>query len=308
MNYGTLEAPLTTTQAQSIGATLGQDVYTTQKVYITGTVTAIGSTGSYYKNVYITDGTTSFLIYSINLGEGITGFSKGDVITAYGYIQNYYGYNSTGTIEMTGNNGDYPYALKVVKHECSFSDPTCTEGSKCTICGAAGEAAALGHTTTDGVCGNCGETISSNVKYNKVTSADGFTTGTYILIVETKNITVSTYDGSWIKGSELVPADSFDKATGDALAITLEVSADGVKIKIGDSYVAPKGGNTNGIKTGEYLWAYEFQEDGSIIFAGTGSDTVYLAYNSGSSGFRAYKTSTVTGSSYPYKFTIYKLG
>ena len=308
LNYGTLEAPLTTTQAQSIGATLGQDVYTTQKVYITGTVTAIGSTGSYYKNVYITDGTTSFLIYSINLGDGITGFSKGDVITAYGYIQNYYGYNSTGTIEMTGNNGDYPYALKVVKHECSFSDPTCTEGAKCTICGVAGEAAALGHTTTDGVCGNCGETISSNVKYNKVTSADGFTTGTYILIVETKNITVSTYDGSWIKGSELVPADSFDKATGDALAITLEVSEAGVKIKIGDSYVAPKGGNNNGIKTGEYLWAYEFQEDGSIVFAGTGSDTVYLAYNAGSSGFRAYKTSTVTGSSYPYKFTIYKLG
>ena len=308
VNYGTLEAPLTATQADAVASYFEsiyteENIYSEQKFYVTGTVTAIGSTGSYYKNVYITDGTTSLLIYSINMGEGISGFTKGDVITAYGYIA--YAY---GTKEITGKGSDYTYALTVVAHTCDFSAATCTEASKCTICGATGDEDALGHTTTDGICGNCGETISSNVKYNKVTSADQLSTGTYVLIVETKNITVSTFDGSWIKGSELSPADSFDKATGDALAITLEVTDAGVKIKIGDQYVAPKGGNNNGIKAGEYVWAYEFQDDGSVIFAGTGSDTVYLAYNAGSAGFRGYKTSTVTGSGYPHKFTIYKLG
>lgn len=302
VNYGTLEAPLSTTAAATLGATLAKDAYTEEKVYVTGTVTGIGTTSPYYKNVYITDGTTSFLIYTINMGEGVNGFAAGDVITAYGYIQNYYG----NTVEMTGKSGDYPLALVVVAHTCNFAPATCTEPSTCTICGAVGETAALGHTTTDGVCGNCGETISSNAKYNKVTSAEQFTTGTYVIIVEKTNMTVSTYDGSWIKGSKLEATDSIDKATGDALAITLEFTDAGVKIKISGKYVAPKGGNNNGIATGEYVWAYEFV-DGQIIFKGVGGDTVYLAWNAGSSGFRGYKTSTVTGSSYPYKFTAYKL-
>ena len=73
--------------------------------------------------------------------------------------------------------------------------------------------------------------------------------------------------------------------------------------------MAPKGGNNNGIKTGDYTWGYTFQEDGSIIFNGVGSDTVCLAYNTSNTGFRAYKTTTVAGSpsSYPNTFTAYKL-
>ena len=142
-------------------------------------------------------------------------------------------------------------------------------------------------------------------EYVKVTSADEFTTGTYVLIVNSKNVTLSTFDGSWIKGSTLNAGNTIDKATGDALAITLEVSDSGVKIKIGTQYVKPKSGNNNGIQEGSYDWAYEFQEDGTIVFKGVGSDTTTLAYNVQNSGFRAYKNSTA--SSYPCYFTAYKL-
>ena len=155
-NYGTLEAPLTTTQAQAIGKTLASGAYTAEKIYVTGTVMEIGSASSFYKNVYITDGTTKFLIYSVNLGDGITSFSKGDVITAYGFVMNYSG----TTVEMTGKSTDYAYVLAVVAHEHNFSDATCTAPQICSICDALnGEA--LGHTVEEGTCERCGETVGN---------------------------------------------------------------------------------------------------------------------------------------------------
>ena len=158
-NYGTLEAPLTTTQAQNIGKTLASGAYTAEKIYVTGTVMEIGSASTYYKNVYITDGTTKFLIFSVNLGDGITSFSKGDVITAYGFVMNYSG----TTVEMTGKSTDYAYVLAMVAHDHNFSDATCTMAQICSICDALnGEA--LGHTTEEGTCDRCGETVGEEVK------------------------------------------------------------------------------------------------------------------------------------------------
>ena len=155
-NYGTLEAPLTATQAQAIGASLASGAYTAEKIYVTGTVMEIGSASTYYKNVYITDGTTKFLIYSVNLGDGITSFSKGDVITAYGFVMNYSG----TTVEMTGKSTDYAYVLAVVAHDHNFSDATCTAPQICSICDALnGEA--LGHTVEEGTCERCGETVGN---------------------------------------------------------------------------------------------------------------------------------------------------
>ena len=65
--------------------------------------------GSYYQNVYFTDGTTEMLIYTISMMDGINGFKVGDTITAYGYIKNY-----NGIIEMaTYNKSVYVYAVRV---------------------------------------------------------------------------------------------------------------------------------------------------------------------------------------------------
>ena len=108
INYGTLNSPVTTTYAYNACANLASGEGSTYLFYVKGTVTKIGSSSNYYKNVYFTDGTTEMLIYTINMGEGITGFKVGDTITAYGYIKNY-----QGTIEMATHNSVYVYVVKV---------------------------------------------------------------------------------------------------------------------------------------------------------------------------------------------------
>ena len=109
INYGTLNTPVTTTYAHNVCANFANGESSANPFYVKGTVTKIGEIGGYYKNVYFTDGTTEMLIYTINMGDGISGFKVGDTITAYGYIKNY-----NGTIEMaTYNNSVYVYAVKV---------------------------------------------------------------------------------------------------------------------------------------------------------------------------------------------------
>ena len=109
INYGTLNSPVSTTYAYNACKTLASGNSSSEAFYVQGTVTKIGQTGSYYKNVYFTDGTTEMLIYTINMSDGITGFAVGDTIVAYGYIKNY-----GGTIEMaTYNSSVYVYVVKV---------------------------------------------------------------------------------------------------------------------------------------------------------------------------------------------------
>ena len=109
INYGTLSAPVTTTYAYHMCYGLENNAYSASPFYVEGKVTEIGETGKYYKNVYFTDGTTNMLIYTINMGEGISGFEVGDTITAYGYVKNY-----NGTIELATYEGSvYVYAVAV---------------------------------------------------------------------------------------------------------------------------------------------------------------------------------------------------
>ena len=89
------------------------------------------------------------------------------------------------------------------------------------------------------------------------------------------------------------------------------LTVDGTTVKIQDAnntYIAPKGGNNNGIVSGEYAWSWKF-ENGVFTFSGQGEDTVVLASNKSSQNrFRAYKTTTVSGTpgGYPSEFTLYK--
>ena len=109
INYGTQSAPVTTTYAYGVCADFANNEASASPFYVRGTVTAIGTKGNYYKNVYFTDGTTELLIYTINMSNGISGFEVGDTIVAYGYIKNY-----NGTIEMaTGAGGVYVYVVSV---------------------------------------------------------------------------------------------------------------------------------------------------------------------------------------------------
>ncbi|MBR0445692.1 MAG: hypothetical protein IIX23_00180 [Oscillospiraceae bacterium] len=151
--------------------------------------------------------------------------------------------------------------------------------------------------------------------FNKITSAAQFTTGKYVMIVDT-GYAPGVLDGKWVSAVQPVVSGNQVTDTKDAVW-TLTVKGNSVVITdASGASIAPSGGNSNGITSGSYDWAWSFK-NGKFVFAGTGSDTVYLASNTVTTGqyagnhrFRGYKTSTVNGnpSTYPYEFTMYKLG
>lgn len=137
---------------------------------------------------------------------------------------------------------------------------------------------------------------------------EGLVSGKYVLVDE-KGQVPGTLEGTWVTSSTADP----DPSTMTSSIMTLEISGDQVKIKDSKgNYLAPKGGNKNGIKAGDYSWKLVKNEDDTISFLGQGADTVVFANNTGDngSGYRAYKTSTVNNypDTYPSKFNLYKIG
>ncbi len=145
--------------------------------------------------------------------------------------------------------------------------------------------------------------------YTKITSAEELTTGKYVMVVNT-GYAPTTLDGSWILAEAVTATD--DKITDPAANLVWTITVDGTNVKLTDSNgvtVAPKGGNNNGIQSGDYQWAVTCN-NGTFKFAGQGSDTVVMASNKGSDNkFRGYKNNTVNGNTagYPSDFTLYKL-
>ena len=139
--------------------------------------------------------------------------------------------------------------------------------------------------------------------YEQVTSADQFTSGEYYMVTDT-GYAPGVLDGTWVSAVEVT-----DGSVPNAIW-TLTVTGNEVKLQDQNGkYIAPKGGNNNGIQEGEYSWKWSF-EGGKFVFAGQGEDTVVLASNKSSQNqFRAYKTTTVAGkpNGYPSEFTLYKV-
>lgn len=243
-------------------------------------------------------------------GAIITKTSNGTV-----YLGTYGTYTTVGASYIsyiTGSNAanvdKTQHLLRIeilIPHDCDGSAATCTAaGSACSVCG--NKEAALGHTTDNGLCERCGETIVA-AKYAKVTSSADFTSGTYVIVVSGKAL--GNYSSNWVLSA--TPTISGDMVTNDAGAVwTLTVSGSSVTIKdAAGNFIKPKSGNNNGIQTGSYNWAWTWNSDGTVTFAGTGSDTTKLALNVQEGKFRAYKNGTISGypSSYPCNFTVYKL-
>ena len=155
----------------------------------------------------------------------------------------------------------------------------------------------IGSAPSSGAAGSGDETT-----WTRVTSADQFTTGQYYMVTDT-SYAPGVLDGSWVTAVEAA------NAATDAVW-TLTVSGDEVTLTdSNDVSIAPKGGNNNGIQSGNYSWNWKFA-NGKFTFSGQGEDTVVLASNQSSeSKFRAYKTTTVNGNQngYPSEFTLYKL-
>ena len=121
-SYGSKEAPLSVTEALALATEqcVNSNDVTDKVVYATGTVKSVGSIGSYYSNVVITDlanSSTEILIYSMNKTTGVADPVVGDVIVLYGYIKNY-----NGTIEFASANNQYP--VIVSNNEAGEREPS----------------------------------------------------------------------------------------------------------------------------------------------------------------------------------------
>lgn len=141
--------------------------------------------------------------------------------------------------------------------------------------------------------------------YNKISSMDELTTGKYVMVLD-NGYAPGSLDGSWVTAVQ--PSVTDGSVTDPTAGVwTLTVSGSSVKLTDANGVtIAPKGGNNNGIVSGDYDWEVRF-EGGKFSFYGTGTDTVTFASNKGSENkFRAYKNTTINAG-YPYEFTLYKL-
>ena len=148
----------------------------------------------------------------------------------------------------------------------------------------------------------------TTVTATQITQASELVDGQYVLVTDS-GYAPGVLDGTWLTAAA-VTADENAVTVDPAMLWTLTVGTDGIKLKDSSgNAIAPKGGNNNGIKSGDYSWKVSFA-DGKFSFAGQGDDTVTLASNKGSQNkFRAYKNATVekTPGGYPSEFTLYKL-
>jgi hypothetical protein len=228
---------------------LEQNVYS-EKIFIKGIIKSIGTTGSYLKNVVITDETDStkeILIFSVNFTAGVVESVKiGDTVTVNGYLVNYY-----GTYEVSSNNGDYAYFTACTPHTCDMSDATCDAPATCSICGTTnGEA--LGHTeaNAEGNCDRCGTNLEAAAKVEKVSTtiaayatANGWTNeGKYTEFKIDENVTVSCAGSDANTGKHYTSGGDWRLyQTGSAtLTISVPEGYEIVSVKI--SYVSNKNG------------------------------------------------------------------
>ena len=109
--------------------------------------------------------------------------------------------------------------------------------------------------------------------YQKISNAAEFETGKYVMAVDT-GYAVGPIDGAWVSAVKVTPGDNVITDPYARMVVDLEVTGSSVKIKLSDgNYIAPKGGNNNGIEIGQYDWAWSV-ENGKFVFSGTEDDTV----------------------------------
>ena len=151
-------------------------------------------------------------------------------------------------------------------------------------------------------------------KLGKLTSADQLTDGSYVMIVSTGYAPLEL-SGKWL--TVVQPTVAEDKVTKTEGAVwTLKVSGQSVTLTDKNGMaIAPSGGNSNGIQSANYSWAWSFSaENQTFKFMGAGDDTVTLASNTstdstygGFNKFKAYKNNTVASQQYPCEFTLYRV-
>ena len=141
--------------------------------------------------------------------------------------------------------------------------------------------------------------------FTKITAQEKLTSGKYVMVVSTGNA-MGVLDDTWLTTTQVTDEGGSLTNPDANLVWDVTVTDNGVTLTDANGVqVAPKGGNTNGIKADSYTWATSF-ENGTFRFLGVGEDTVTLASNKNSDNkFRAYKNTTINAG-YPCDFTLYQ--
>ena len=193
------DTELTVKQAIDIAKLIGSGFTTQYKV--TGTIKSIANTT--YGNMTIVDETGEIYLYGFYGTDGTTRYDKlatkpavGDTVTVLGYLGTY-----NDSVNM-GTNGKNNTLVEHIAHEHDYeekvTDPTCTKGGytthTCTICNeyyVDSETEALGHTTENGECERCGQTIGGDAPAKETFTAD-FST---VTSTNTNYVTSTTTSG-----------------------------------------------------------------------------------------------------------------
>ena len=299
---------LTIPQALAIAKLHAHNAYTTQKYYITGTVTGLYNTQ--YGNFYIEDADGNKIgVYGLYDSTGKTRYDamsykpvNGDEVTVYTVLGMY---NS----DAQGKNA---WLDEVVAHEHDYksvvTEAGClTEGyttHTCSICTASyvdSEIAALGHTTEDGECERCGLTIggdapvigtlatfdfgangsAAHVDGNKYSAGKAWTAGSYTLKLTTaNNIYGTAYDA---KGNSCIKLGASSKAGDFAFTVpenVTEVVIYIAKYKANTTKISVNGGTTQSLTKNSNDGQYDV-----ITIDTTTNKTITLKTLSG--GYRA---------------------
>ena len=283
------DSTLTIPEAVALGTSKEHNTYTSNKYYVTGVVDAISSTT--YGNMVIKDANgNSLTIYGT---YDATGANRFDAMTTQPAVGN--------TVKLYGIIGQYNGTAQMKNAwliECSGSvtppvDPTPDPDP-----------------TPDTPVNPPAATETS---YVKVTSADDFTTGKYVMVVSNGSAP-TTFSSGWVLTGTPTVSDGVI-TTENAAGYIWDITVSGSSAVLTDANgvtIAPKSGNTNGIQSKSYNWAWVFS-NGTFNFKGINSDTTTFACNTdktnGLNKFRAYKNTTVSGnpSTYQANFTLYKL-
>ena len=109
---------------------------------------------------------------------------------------------------------------------------------------------------------------SATKTYTKVTSADELVSGEYVMVAN-NGYAPGVLDGTWVTAVAVTAAnDQVIDPTGGVWTLTVGKNGTILSDANGKA-IAPKGGNNNGIKSGSYRWAVDFDAtDGTFTFAG----------------------------------------
>ena len=268
------------------------------------------------RNVFVDFPALAFNLFDVEVPAGLEVPTYGSLVSQDVEVT----YSSNGTVLSTveatvgdqitlpAYTGTAPEGYEFIGWSASVVNHETTEP---TVMAAGDQYEVKGETTIHAVFSYVVEEEggSGAAGWNKISSSAELTSGKYVMVTTVNGYAPVQYASKWF--TSVQPTVTGDQVTDTKGAeITLTVSADGTTTTIqgaDDVYVKPSGSSSNGITTGTFNW-YITETSGTFSFSYSANREGTILAANGSSGFRAYKKTTVEGNpnGYPSYFTLYK--